>query len=294
MNQARIWLLAARPRTLIASVSPVLIGTVLGYGAGAFSFSLFVWTLITALLIQITTNLANDYFDWIKGADTAERKGFLRVTQSGLVSPASMKGAILLVLGATLISGLPLIATGGIGIAVFLLLSLVLSVAYTGGPWPLAYLGLGEIFVFLFFGPVAVLGTYFLQTGHLRIEPLVLSLVPGSLSTAILSVNNLRDIQEDKRANKKTLAVRFGKSIGQGIYLFTLGISFLIPLWFLSSHPYLLVTLFSIPFIFPLVHVVVTYQNPSQLNSLLIKTAQLLSLQTVLLCIGWLVTHVFL
>lgn len=287
MNRIQIWTLATRPKTLVASISPVLIGSILGIGEGFFNFRLFLFTLATALGIQITTNLANDYFDFLKGADTQERKGFMRVTQAGLVEPSAMKRATLFAVFSTALCGAYLICIGGIPIAGLLLLSLVLAIAYTGGPFPLAYLGLGEVFVLLFFGPVAVLGTYYLQTGSLSWDAGLAGLSPGAISTAILIVNNIRDIEEDRRAEKKTLIVRFGKLFGKWEFIALLAMAFFPPFYFCSEHPFSLLALLALIPAFPLAYAIFNYSESRELNPLFAKTGQLLWLYTLLFCIGW-------
>ena len=215
MNRVQVWTHATRPKTLVAGISPALIGATLAIAQGTFNVTLFLFTLLTGMCIQIGTNLANDYFDFVKGADTLERKGFMRVTQAGLVEPAAMKRAITAVFALAALSGCYLIWHGGVMISIMLALYILLSVLYTAGPYPLAYLGLGDIFVLLLYGPAAVLITYYLQVGSLSYEACLAGIAPGALSMAILVVNNVRDIEEDRKANKKTLPARFGKAFGK-------------------------------------------------------------------------------
>ncbi|MES2199404.1 MAG: 1,4-dihydroxy-2-naphthoate polyprenyltransferase [Chlamydiota bacterium] len=287
MNSLDIWITAARPKTLCASMSPVLLGSTLAFAEGAFLPLLFLFTLLTALGIQITTNLANDYFDFLKGADTADRKGHLRVTQAGLVSLFTMKKAILLSLSITTFAGLYLTLHGGIFIVGLLILSLVLAILYTAGRYSLAYLGLGDLFVFFFFGPVAVLGTYFLQTGRFSWDAALVGIGIGAISTAIICVNNLRDVEEDALVGKKTLAVRFGRDFAKMEYLTCLCLAGLIPYFFLFTHP---LTLISLLFFIPSVSCLRTvfyHENPRELNIVLVKTGQLLIIYTILLSLGW-------
>lgn len=287
MDSIRIWVLATRPKTLFASISPVLIGSVLAYTSHNFSWWTCFFTLLTALGIQISTNFVNDYCDFLKGADTSQRKGPTRITQSGLVSLSTMKKAIGCVLMLTACAGLYLICQGGIYIALLLLLSLLLAVLYTAGPYPLAYLGLGDLFVLVFFGPVAVVGTYFLQTHYLSWEGVWIGFALGALSTAILCVNNLRDINEDKQATKKTLTVRFGTSFAKIEYVTCLLIAAATPCILANTHTY---TLLSILFLIPAISCIKTvffYKDPRELNAVLGKTGKLLTLYTTLLSIGW-------
>ncbi len=206
------WILAARPKTLLAGVVPVWLGAVLaGHFIGSFSWGLGALTLASCLCIQIATNLFNDVIDFDKGADTEKRKGAKRVTQSGLISPRVVWAGAWVFLGLACVFAVPLILTRGWPILAIGVPSLYFAFGYTGGPLPLAYRGLGELFVVLFFGVVAVLGSYFVQTGEWSWQPVVAGLQVGMLSTVLIAVNNLRDIDEDRAAGKRTLAVRFGK-----------------------------------------------------------------------------------
>jgi 1,4-dihydroxy-2-naphthoate octaprenyltransferase len=206
----RVWLMAARPATLPASIAPVLVGTAVGVHGGAFSLLPFLAALAAAVLIQIGANLANDLFDFEKGADTAERLGPPRVTQSGLASPAQVRLAMQLSFGVAALFGLYLAIVGGWPIVAIGVLSIVAGVAYTGGPWPLGYHGLGDLFVFIFFGLAAVMGSAYLQSGEFTWTAFMAALPVGCPVTAILVVNNLRDLETDRRAGKHTLAVRLG------------------------------------------------------------------------------------
>ncbi len=287
MNRIQVWTLAARPKTLVAGIAPTLIGISLAMSQGYFNGTIFLMTLLTALSIQIGTNLTNDYFDFLKGVDTSERKGFLRVTQAGLVEPKTMKRAIIATFMAALISGSWLIYQGGMLIAIVLAVYILLSVLYTAGPLPLGYLGLGDILVLLFYGPGAVLITYYLQTQSLSWEPLIVGLSPGALSMAILVINNIRDIEEDRKARKRTLPVRWGRSAGKIEFLLALFLSFLPPLFFYQTHPFALLVLLSLIPAIPILRAVMTNENPKLLNPLFEKTAKLLWLFTLLFIIGW-------
>jgi len=204
------WILAARPRTLGAAIVPVVTGCALAWAAGGFDPLASALALICAILIQITTNYFNDAIDHAKGADTAERLGPVRATSAGLLSPRAMMtgGAVCLILATIL--AIPLVLHGGWPILALGIVSLVLAYAYTGGPLPLAYLGLGEIFVVLFFGLFAVAGTFFLNTLEWSAAAALAGLQIGVHSSVLLAVNNLRDLETDRRADKKTLAARFG------------------------------------------------------------------------------------
>jgi 1,4-dihydroxy-2-naphthoate polyprenyltransferase len=288
MNRVQVWVYATRPKTLVISISPVIIGATLAISQGVFNPSLFLFTLLTALGIQIGANLANDYFDFVKGADTKERKGFMRVVQAGLVAPTLMKKVMVATFAIACLLGCYLIWEGGFAVALLLALSIALGILYTGGPFPLAYLGLGELFAFLFFGPIAVLGTYYLQTGALSKEALIAGLSPGAFSMAFLIVNNVRDIDEDRLAGKKTLAVRLGKTFGKCQYLFSILLALFPVLFFYTAHPFLfLVLLILLPAI-PSMRAMVNNQDPRHLNHLFAKTGQLQWLFTLLFCVGWL------
>ena len=216
------WWLAIRPKTLPAATAPVLVGAAHAYRNGIFGAAPALAALVGALLIQIVSNLANDYFDFKKGADNEERLGPPRVTQLGLISERAVLTGLALCVGLALAVGSYLVLIGGWPIVAVGVVSLLCAVAYTGGPYPLGYNGLGEIFVFGFFGPVAVAGTVYVQS--LRWEPAAfLAGVPiGLLCANILVVNNVRDWETDARAGKRTLAARFGREFGVRLYLFNL------------------------------------------------------------------------
>ena len=186
---------------------------------GSFHFSLFSLTLLFALLIQIGTNYSNDYFDFMKGADTKERLGPKRAVQQGWIAPSTMLKASLIAFGAAFLFAIPLMLIAGWWSWCVALLAILSSIFYTGGPRPFGYLGLGELFVFIFFGPVATVGTYFLQTNTINLSIFIASLAPALLSSAILMANNLRDAKTDRAANKKTLVVRYGTSFGRVFYI---------------------------------------------------------------------------
>lgn len=224
-----VWWHAARPATLSAAIVPVLVGSAAAAGAGSFIAPVALVALVSATLIQVGTNLANDLFDFRKGADTAERKGPLRVTQAGLLTEGQVFAGMVASFAAAGLLGLYLVAVGGWPILAIGLCSIACGVAYTAGRWSLAYLGLGEVFVFLFFGLVAVVATYYLHTGALAPLAFAAAAPVGFLATAILTVNNLRDIETDAKAGKRTLAVRLGVAATRWQYGLCLAGSYLVP-----------------------------------------------------------------
>ncbi|MEN9343555.1 MAG: 1,4-dihydroxy-2-napHTHoate octaprenyltransferase [Chlamydiota bacterium] len=284
-----VWITASRPKTLVATFAPASLGLCLSLSEGIFHPLLFIVTLLTGLCIQIGTNFTNDYCDFIKGADTADRKGFLRVTQAGLVSASTMKKGIIALFALSLLLGSYLAAIGGAPIALLLCLYVLLGVLYTAGPYPLGYLGMGDVLVFLFYGPMSTLITYYLQTSHLSWQPILVGLSIGSLSTAILAINNIRDIEEDRKAGKKTLPVRFGRKWGQSEFRFLVLFAFLPPLFLLLTHPFVTLTLLSLPQALVLIRAVRRNEDPYALNPLFEKMGKLLWLFTFLLILGLLI-----
>jgi len=204
VGKIKTWVLAGRPKTLPAALVPVIMGTAMAYGDGVYHIPAALAALLGALLIQIGTNFVNDYADFKKGTDNGERIGPLRVTQAGLVTPTQMKFAIALVFFLTVLAGLYLVYRGGWPVVIIGVLSIVSGALYTAGPYPLGYLGLGDIFVLIFFGPVALAGTYYVQALTINWIVILAGLAPGLLSVAILTVNNLRDIDGDKSREKNT------------------------------------------------------------------------------------------
>ncbi|MEZ4417606.1 MAG: 1,4-dihydroxy-2-naphthoate polyprenyltransferase [Gemmatimonadota bacterium] len=223
MPSLGLWIQASRPKTLTAALAPVWIGIGYALWQGQFRPLPALAALVGAILIQIGTNLANDYYDHERGGDTSARVGPQRVTQAGLIPPAAVRRAAFLTFGAALLVGIYLVGVGGLPILVIGVLSLLSGWAYTGGPFPLAYNGLGDLFVLIFFGPVAVGGTYWVQALEWRGDLLLAGLAVGALSTAILAANNLRDLATDRTAGKRTLPVLLGRSAGRAEYLVMVG-----------------------------------------------------------------------
>ena len=283
----KTWALAARPKTLIASLSPILIGTTVAWKDGSLSPWVFLFTLLTGLGIQVSTNFINDLYDFLKGADTSARKGPVRVTQSGLMSVAEVKKATLCLVGLTALCGSLLIARGGLVIALLLPLALLFAYAYTAGPYPLAYLGLAEIFVLIFFGPVAAGCTYYLQTLTWSLLPFLFGLSPGLISCSLLVVNNLRDVTEDIDAKKKTLVARFGIRFGKIEYGLALFLACFLPFLFAPKPPLLLPLLICIAPAYSLALAVARNDDPFAYNPLLGKTGKFLSLYTFIFCLAY-------
>jgi len=218
-NGLHAWIEAARPRTLPAAAAPVLLGSALAFAKGCFLPLPAGIALAFALLIQVGTNFANDYYDARKGADTPERLGPTRAVAAGLIAPGAMRAAALVTLALAFCVGLTLVYWGGWWLVAVGVLSVVCALAYTGGPFPLAYLGLGDVFVFLFFGLVAVMFTEYVQCGTFSLEGLLLGAGCGLLSNNLLVVNNYRDIETDRAVGKRTLPVRFGRVFARVQYL---------------------------------------------------------------------------
>ena len=248
--------------------------------------------LLGALLIQIGTNLSNDYFDFVKGADTEERLGPARATQAGWIRPEIILRSSLLVFAAAVIIGIFLVLRGGWPIVLIGIASVICGILYTGGPYPLAYLGLGEVFVVIFFGPVATLGTYYVQALEFSKEVFIAGLAPGLLSTALIAVNNLRDIPTDIKARKKTLAVRFGYRFARIEYTLCILGGLFIPLFLvvmLKDHWFSLIASFAvIPAFFP-IRDVLSGISGKMLNENLAKTGKILVIFRILFSAGWLI-----
>ena len=293
MNVIQTWWLAIRPKTLWAGIAPVMIGTALAFRDGGFHAPSAIAALLGAMLIQIGTNLCNDYSDFKKGADTEDRQGPIRVTQAGLIKPATVLSATFFIFALAMIAcgylvfraGWPLVAIG--------VLSIISGILYTAGPYPIGYLGLGDIFVLIFFGPIAVGGTYFVQTLDIHPAILVSGLAPGLLAVAILVVNNLRDRDQDVLAGKKTLAVRFGRSFVRAEYVLCILGTILLCVWHsresMNDWYFGLGAVLMIPGFF-LIRTVYRYADGKHLNPVLGKTALLLLLYSVgfsLITIFW-------
>ncbi|MBW1799677.1 MAG: 1,4-dihydroxy-2-naphthoate polyprenyltransferase [Deltaproteobacteria bacterium] len=288
ISNFKAWMMAIRPKTLPAAISPVVVGTAMAFHDGTFKVLPALAALMGALLLQIGVNLANDYFDFIKGVDDKDRLGPVRVTQSGLIPPGQVKAGMGCVFGLAVLIGVYLINLGGWPIMAIGAASIISALAYSGGPYPLGSHGLGDLFVFVFFGLVAVCGTYYVQALRLTL-PAVLSAIPvGLLITAILVVNNLRDIDSDRRAGKRTLAVILGKRgariefIGLVIAAYAFSLFFAITGLF---PRFVLLTLLSIPMAVSIIATIMNQEGPV-LNLALAGTAKFTLAFSLLFAIG--------
>ncbi len=285
--------MAARPRTLPAAVAPVLVGTALAQTRGSIDLIAFAAAMLGALFIQVGTNLSNDYSDARRGADTEDRLGPVRVTAGGLVPPRQVLVATYLSFAAAVLCGIYLIAVAGPVLLLIGAASILAGILYTGGPRPYGYEGLGEVFVFLFFGVVAVTGSYYVQRQDLPWEALVLAVPVGLLASAILVVNNVRDLDTDRRAGKRTLAVRLGRERTRTLYAAMLLAAYLtvgLP-WVLDSlTAWLLLPWLTAPLAARLQRTVRTHADGPTLNAALAGTGQLEFFFCVLLAIGLLLS----
>jgi 1,4-dihydroxy-2-naphthoate octaprenyltransferase len=281
--------MAVRPATLPAAVGPVLVGLGVAVGEGVFRPLPALASMTVALLLQVAANLANDLFDFRSGADDKDRLGPPRAAALGLLSEGALIAGMVVVVALIALVGLYLVSVGGVVILVLGVLAIVSAFAYTGGPWPYGYHGLGEVFVFLFFGLVAVAGTAYLQAGELLPLSLAAAVPVGVLITAILVVNNLRDIDTDQRAGKRTLAVRLGTRVTVAEYDVMLLLAYAMPVVLVLAGVTSLVVLLpliSVPLLLPLVRVVHAGGDPRRLNAVLKGTARLSLIFSVLLTVG--------
>ncbi|MCF8306349.1 MAG: 1,4-dihydroxy-2-naphthoate polyprenyltransferase [Ignavibacteriales bacterium] len=288
LSQAQIWFLASRPKTLLAAVVPVIIGTSVASYSGKLDLLPAIVSLICSILIQTGTNFVNDLYDFYSGADRKDRVGPLRVVSNGLVSPETMKLAIYLVFGLSFLLGMYLVYNAGWFILFIGILSILAGYAYTAGPYPLAYNGLGDIFVFIFFGFIGTVGTFYVQA--LEITPFAIwaSVPAGALITNILVVNNYRDIKQDKLSGKNTLAVKFGETFSRIQYLGFMFVSYMVPvIVFFTFKNNLLIFLpfLSLPLAIRLIKMIFSLKG-KDLNKTLELTAKLSAIYGTLFSIG--------
>jgi 1,4-dihydroxy-2-naphthoate polyprenyltransferase len=293
-NGIRIWLMAARVRTLPAAVAPVLVGTALAGFMHVFSPLRFIAALVGAVFIQVGTNLSNDYSDARRGADTEDRLGPVRVTAGGLVPPKQVLIATYVSFGIAVLAGIYLVAVAGWQLLIVGAASILAGVLYTGGPKPYGYEGLGEVFVFLFFGIVAVAGSYFVQTTHLDWEAFALAVPVGLLASGILVVNNVRDIDTDRRAGKRTLAVRLGRERTRTMFAAMVYLAYLLtPVTWLFGplKPWVLLPWLTLPIAAPVVRTVRNHTDGGSLNQALAQTGMLQLAFCTLLAAGLLLSR---
>jgi 1,4-dihydroxy-2-naphthoate octaprenyltransferase len=290
----RIWLMAARPRTLSAAVAPVLVGTALAGYFHVFHPLRFIAALLGAIFIQVGTNLSNDYSDARRGADAEDRLGPVRVTAGGLVPPKQVLIATYLSFGVAVLAGVYLVAVAGWQLLLVGAASILAGVLYTGGPKPYGYEGLGELFVFLFFGIVAVAGSFFVQVTHLDWEAFALAIPVGLLAAGILMVNNARDIDTDRRAGKRTLAVRLGRGQARTLFAGTVYLAFILtPITWLfgPTKPWVLLPWLTLSIAAQVVRTVRNRTDGPSLNQALAQTGMLQLAFCMLLAAGLLLSR---
>lgn len=302
VSRRRAWLMAARPQTLPAAAAPVAVGTGLAVRTGVFDAIAAAFALVGALLLQIGTNFANDYYDAVRGADTETREGFTRVTAGGLIAPEAVKRAMYATFGASVLVGTYLVYVGGVPILAVGLASVAAGITYTGGPLPYGYRGLGDLFVFVFFGLIAVSGTYYVQavggaadpfplwvpSGALPTAAVVAGLPAAGLSTAILVVNNIRDRETDAESDKRTLAVILGYRASRIEWTAMVGLAYAIPVVFrLDGYGNaVLLPLLTAPFAVRLGKTVWGHTDGEALNPALERTGKLLFAHSGLFAAG--------
>ncbi|MFB6172173.1 MAG: 1,4-dihydroxy-2-naphthoate polyprenyltransferase [Haloarculaceae archaeon] len=303
VSRRQAWVMAARPQTLPAGAAPVVVGTGLAVHDAAFAPLAALAALVGALLLQIGTNFANDYYDAVKGADTDDREGFTRVTQSGLIAPGSVRRAMVATFAAAVLVGTSLVYVGGLPVVVIGLASVAAGVLYTGGPAPYGYRGLGDLFVFVFFGLVGVTGTYYVQavatasvgpfplavpSGTVTLAAVAASLPVAGLVTDVLVVNNIRDRETDAAAGKRTLAVVLGYRWSRIEFLGLLGVAYVVPIGFALAgyHPAVLLPLATLPLAASLARTVLTRTDGEALNPALETNGKLAAAHAVLFALG--------
>ena len=303
VSRTRAWLIASRPHTLPAAAAPVIVGTGLAVHEGVFAALPALGALLGASLIQIGTNFANDYYDARSGVDTDERTGFTRVTQTGLIPERQVKLAMYGTFALSILLGTYLVYVGGLPIVLIGLASVASGIAYAGGPYPLGSHGLGDLFVFLFFGVIAVTGTFYVQAAAVLAAPFPMGVPPGTitlasivaslpvaaLSTNILVVNNIRDLETDREAGKRTLAVVVGYRWSRVEYVAMCALAYLVPVWFRLFAGFdlaVLLPLATIPYAVSVARTVAAETSGEALNPALSRTAKLLAVYSVLFAVG--------
>ncbi|MCC5925160.1 MAG: 1,4-dihydroxy-2-naphthoate polyprenyltransferase [Bacteroidetes bacterium] len=294
LSDFKVWTQASRPKTLAAAAVPVIVGSALAFSDGFFDLIPALFALICAMLIQIGTNFANDYYDFVKGADTVDRIGFERATSSGKIAPKSMLLATILTMGIAFLLGLYLVWHAGFVVLIIGVLSLIFGIAYTGGPFPLGYNGLGDLFVFIFFGFVAVMTTYYVQALEWSMITFWAALAVGALATNILVVNNLRDSDQDRITGKRTLGVMLGDNALRLEYTALTFLAFAIPPHYVFAEGFSfhsLLPLLTIPLFVYLNVQIWSITDKKLLNGVLEKTALAMTLFGLLLALGLAYNH---
>ncbi len=285
-----LWIQAARPWTLGVAISPVLLGTIIALTEGGIRPFAALAALFGAIFIQIGTNLANDYFDFKKGADSTSRIGPQRVTQAGLIAPQTVRNGFLICFGLAFLLGIYLVYLGGWPIVTIGLISLVLGIIYTGGPFPLAYHGLAELPAFLFFGPIACATTTYVQTGTWNIFAIIAGVSAGFFSLALLSINNLRDYQEDRKVGKQTLIAIFGRGFGVFEYNVSILAATLFPLILMfvaGGHSMVGIVSLTVFMALHAIRITHKHKEPVELLAVLKMTAKLQAIFTLIFMISW-------
>ncbi|MBZ0200765.1 MAG: 1,4-dihydroxy-2-naphthoate polyprenyltransferase [Ignavibacteriaceae bacterium] len=288
ITKSESWILASRPKTLLAAVVPVMVGSALAVSENKFKLPVAIAAFLCTVLIQIGTNFINDLYDFFSGADNEKRKGPQRVLVSGLITPAEMKAGIIITFLVAFFIGLYLVSVGGIIILFVGVVSILAGIAYTAGPYPLAYHGLGDIFVFIFFGVVGTVFTHYIHTGELSTVAFWSSLPVGALITNILVINNYRDFEEDKDANKNTLVVILGRTFARYQYVFMIVLSFAIPLilfFIFKVTAWIFLPYLTLPLAYKLIKMIYTLHG-TELNKTLELTAKLSALYGLLFSFG--------
>lgn len=288
-----VWFEAARPKTLLAAVSPVIIGIAIAFSHGALHPLSATLAMLGALLIQVGTNFYNDLADFEMGADTYDRIGPRRLVQAGLISPPAMRTATVVTFGIAILSGVYLMLRGGWPVVIIGFSSILFGLLYTGSRFSLAYLGIADLFVLLFFGPVAVAGTYYVQALTWPVEVWIAGIAPGFLAVSILMVNNIRDYHQDRKAGKKTIVVRLGRPFGvRAYFMCQLAPLFIVlQLWlFCGSSDWIMLSFLAVPFFWQTWRRLreIPPENASELNRVLGRTARNLLVFSLLFSAGWL------
>jgi len=277
--------LASRPKTLTTSIAPVIVGSAFAVSDNNYDLKIFLYTLFAAILIQVGTNFANDLYDYLKGADNDDRVGPVRAVQAKLISVQSMKYLMIGTFFMAILCGIPLVIRGGYPILIIGLVSIISGYAYTAGPYPLGYNGWGDLFVFCFFGPIAVCGTYFLQTLSISTESIIAGSILGCLSVTLLCVNNIRDVDTDKKAGKRTLAVRISPQFVKIMFIGLFLLSYLFSIYLslsLNTKVFLILIALTTPLFFNLSRDILSLKS-DKLNNLLGKVSSYIIIYSLII-----------